>query len=86
MGKQKTPSIVGRQRLPDLLQEPDQLFQLALGKLAQKSVMQVSQRLIQGRQRLRSKIRQDDVDDRTILLAADSVYEASLFQSIDKVP
>ena len=46
----RTSVIRPDQRLPDLLQQPDEFLQLALGEIAQELMMQGDQWLIQGSQ------------------------------------
>src|SRR5947209_2448297 len=83
MGKQKTPSVIRPdQRLPDLLQQPDEFLQLALGEMAHELMMQGDQRLIKGSQGRHALVRERHIDDPAILLAAQPVDERRLLQPV----
>src|SRR5947209_20523303 len=85
MGKQKTPSVIRPdQRLPDLLQQPDEFLQLALGEMAQELLVQGDQRLIQGSQGRHALVRERHKDDPAILLATQPVDESRLLQPVNK--
>src|SRR5205807_1042478 len=81
----KKPSLVCTvPRLPQLFQQPDEVFQIALRQMAQQLAVQGEQRLIELSQGCGCLVCERHIDDPTILVTAQPVDKACLLQPVDK--
>src|SRR5437016_6012561 len=83
LGK-KSPSILGTQRFPHLLQQSIQFLQLSLGKIPHQLLVQGEKGFIQVGQRLGAEFGDGDKDHPSITLTALAVNVTGLLQPIDQ--